>query len=121
MPARQPMREDAGREDRPGEAGPEETETLPLAGEPRLPFAGETGADPYAALAEALAGRVRPATARFVLYDEWGLQIRVTVFGEGTDRPVAGDWNGDGVYGAGDRTAGWGGSNDLPIAGRWRP
>ncbi len=86
-------------------------------------------------------GAFRPATARFVLYNEWGGQIRVTVYGEGTDRPVAGDWDGNGVDEIGvfrpsqgrfyldtngngvldppDAVRVFGVSEDLPIIGDW--
>jgi hypothetical protein len=84
-------------------------------------------------------GLYRPLTRMWYLdYDNNGLSDYRVVWGESTDIPVAGDWDGDGLdeiglyrpsasmwyldddnNGLSDYRVAWGDSTDVPVAGMW--
>ncbi|MGV8125919.1 MAG: SdrD B-like domain-containing protein [Methanothrix sp.] len=84
-------------------------------------------------------GLFRPSTARWYLdYDNNGASNYQVTWGASTDKPVAGDWDGDGTdeiglfrpstrmwyldydnNGASDYRVTWGDSTDIPVAGDW--
>ncbi len=84
-------------------------------------------------------GVFRPSTARWYLdYDKNGASNYQVTWGASTDKPVAGDWDGDGMdeiglfrpstarwyldydnNGASDYQVTWGASTDIPVAGDW--
>jgi hypothetical protein len=84
-------------------------------------------------------GLFRPSTARWYLdYDNSGMSDFEVTWGASTDKPVAGDWDGDGKdeiglfrpstatwyldydnSGGSDRQIVWGASTDKPVVGDW--
>ena len=84
-------------------------------------------------------GRFRPSTHRWYLdYDNNGASNYKVTWGASTDKPVAGDWDGDGKdeiglfrpstarwyldydnNGASNYQVTWGASTDIPVAGCW--
>jgi hypothetical protein len=84
-------------------------------------------------------GLFRPSTARWYLdYDNNGLSNYQVTWGTSTDKPVAGDWDGDGKdeiglfrpstarwyldydnNGLSNYQVTWGASTDIPVAGDW--
>jgi hypothetical protein len=84
-------------------------------------------------------GLFRPSTARWYLdYDNNGASNYQVTWGASTDKPVAGDWDGDGKdeiglfrpstarwyldydnNGASNYQVTWGASTDIPVAGDW--
>ena len=110
----------------------------PLAG---LAFAGPIGiaAVDFGRKGEDTVGVFRPSTRRWYLdYDNSGLSEYSFVWGDSTDIPLSGDWNGDGKDTAGlfrpstctwyfnydnaglsEYSFVWGDSTDIPVAGDW--
>ena len=94
---------------------------------------------PEIVLASDTIGLFRPSTSKWYLdYDNNGLSDYRVVWGDSTDIPVAGDWDGDGRdeiglfrpstrmwyldydnNGLSDYRVGWGDSTDIPVAGDW--
>ena len=78
-------------------------------------------------------GVFRPSTHTFYLKN--GTRNTTVTWGLSTDKPVSGDWNGDGlsdigVYrpsthtfylknGTANTTVSWGLSTDMPVSGKW--
>jgi hypothetical protein len=111
---------------------------VPLAG---LAFAGPIGiaAVDFGRKGEDTAGLFRPSTRRWYFnYDNAGASEYSFVWGDSSDIPVVGDWNGDGKDTAGlfrpstrrwyfnydnaglsEYSFVWGDSTDIPIAGDW--